>query len=51
VIQNYIIDHEQILAKLQANRSKPKTKPKWQERFEQMQEAQRKQQQIRGKKP
>jgi|SRR6185312_6115250 len=52
VIQNYIIDHEQVLAKLQANRNKPKTKPKWQERFEQMQEAQKKsQQQIKGKKP
>jgi YidC/Oxa1 family membrane protein insertase len=47
VIQNYIIDHDKILAKLQANRSKPKTKPKWQERFEQMQEAQKKVQQKR----
>ena len=28
VIQNYIIDHDKILAKLQANRTKPKTKPK-----------------------
>jgi YidC/Oxa1 family membrane protein insertase len=42
VIQNYIIDHDQILAKLQQNRSKPKTKSKWQERLEQMQEAQKK---------
>ena len=49
VIQNYIIDHDKILAKLQANRSKPKTKPKWQERFEQMQEAQKKLQQSKGK--
>jgi YidC/Oxa1 family membrane protein insertase len=49
VIQNYIIDHEKILAKLQANRSKPKPKPKWQERFEQMQETQRKAQQLRNK--
>jgi len=49
VIQNYIIDHDKILAKLQANRAKPKTKPKWQERFEQMQEAQKKIQQQRGK--
>lgn len=38
VIQNYIIDHDKILAKLEANRKKPKTKPKWQERFEQMQQ-------------
>ncbi len=50
VIQNYIIDHDKILAKLQANRNKPKTKPKWQERFEQMQEAQKKMQQTKGKK-
>ncbi len=49
VIQNYIIDHDKILAKLQANRTKPKTKPKWQERFEQMQEAQKKLQQNKGK--
>jgi YidC/Oxa1 family membrane protein insertase len=49
VIQNYIIDHDKILAKLQANRTKPKTKPKWQERFEQMQEAQKKIQQTKKK--
>jgi YidC/Oxa1 family membrane protein insertase len=45
VIQNYIIDHDKILAKLQENRSKPKAKSKWQERLEQMQEAQKKAQQ------
>lgn len=45
VIQNYIIDHDKILAKLEANRKKPKTKPKWQERFEQLQEMQKQQQQ------
>jgi len=50
VIQNYIIDHDKILAKLQANRTKPKSKPKWQERFEQMQETQKKVQQMKGKK-
>ena len=32
---------EKILAKLQENRTKPKTKTKWQERLEQMQEAQK----------
>ena len=47
VIQNYIIDHEKILAKLQENRTKPKTKSKWQERLEQMQEAQKKAQQTK----
>ena len=41
VIQNYIIDHEKILAKLKENRNKPKTKSKWQERLEEMQEAQK----------
>ena len=49
VIQNYIIDHDKILAKLQANRTKPKSKPKWQERFEQMQETQKKIQNPKGK--
>jgi len=49
VIQNYIIDHDKILAKLHANKNKPKTKPKWQERFEQMQDAQKKVQQIKDK--
>jgi len=47
VIQNYIIDHDKILAKLQENRSKPKTKTKWQERLEQMQEAQKQAQKTR----
>lgn len=50
VIQNYIIDHSKILAKLQENRSKPKTKPKWQSRFEEMQETQKKVQQLKNKK-
>ncbi|HLG40026.1 MAG TPA: membrane protein insertase YidC, partial [Chitinophagaceae bacterium] len=42
VIQNYIIDHDKILVKIQENRKKPKTKSKWQERMEQMQEQQKK---------
>ncbi len=50
VIQNYIIDHDKILAKLQANRNKPKAKAKWQERFEQIQESQKKVQQLKNKK-
>jgi YidC/Oxa1 family membrane protein insertase len=53
VIQNYIIDHDKILAKMDEHRKKPKTKPKWQERFEQIQETQRKthvQQRPSGKK-
>lgn len=41
-IQRYVIDHNKILAKIDANRKKPKTKSKWQERMEQMQEQQKK---------
>ena len=42
VIQNYIIDHDKILAKIHDFRKKPKKpKSKWQERLEQMQEQQK----------
>ncbi|NTS42016.1 membrane protein insertase YidC [Flavisolibacter sp. BT320] len=41
IIQNYIINHDKILAKIEENRKKPKTKSKWQERLEQMQEQQK----------
>jgi YidC/Oxa1 family membrane protein insertase len=52
VIQNYIINHDKILAKIEQNRRKPKTKSKWQERIEAMQEQQKKMQELqqRGKK-
>jgi YidC/Oxa1 family membrane protein insertase len=49
VIQNYIIDHDKILAKIQENRKKPKTKSKWQERLEQMQEQQKKMKETQTK--
>ena len=49
VIQNYIIDHDKILAKMDANRKKPKSKSKWQERFEQMQEQQKKLKDMQAK--
>jgi YidC/Oxa1 family membrane protein insertase len=49
IIQNYIIDHDKIVAKLEANRKKPKSKSKWQERLEQMQESQRKMQEMKSK--
>ncbi len=49
VIQNYIIDHAKILAKLEENKKKPKTKSKWQERLEQMQETQKRVQDMKGK--
>ncbi|MGC4039177.1 MAG: membrane protein insertase YidC [Chitinophagaceae bacterium] len=41
VIQRYIINHEKLLTQIDANRKKPKTKSKWQERLEQMQEQQK----------
>ncbi len=37
VIQKYIINHEKILSKLEANKKKPAVKSKWQERIEAMQ--------------
>jgi YidC/Oxa1 family membrane protein insertase len=49
VINHYIIDHDKILAKLKENKSKPKTKSKWQERLDQMQETQKKVQQMKKK--
>lgn len=49
VIQNYIIDHDKVLAKIEVNRKKPKTKSKWQERMEQMQEQQKKMKEMQGK--
>ncbi|MEO5683713.1 MAG: membrane protein insertase YidC [Chitinophagaceae bacterium] len=49
VIQNYIIDHNKILLKLEENKKKPKTKSKWQERLEQMQESQKKIQDVKTK--
>jgi YidC/Oxa1 family membrane protein insertase len=42
VIQNYIIDHDKILAEIQSNKKKPREKSKWQERLEQMQATQKK---------
>lgn len=42
IIIKYIINHEKILAKMEVNRKKPKTKSKWQERMEQIQEQQKK---------
>ena len=49
VIQKYIIDHDKIVAKIETNRKKPKTKSKWQERLEQVQESQKKMQEIKNK--
>jgi YidC/Oxa1 family membrane protein insertase len=49
IIQNYIIDHDKILAKIQLNKAKPKTKSKWQERMEAMQETQKKVEDMKKK--
>jgi YidC/Oxa1 family membrane protein insertase len=49
VIQNYIIDHDKILAKIDQKRKTPKTKSKWQERYEQMMESQKKLQDLKTK--
>ena len=45
IIQKVIIDDKKIHAEIQLNKTKPKTKSKWQERLEQMQDAQKKAQQ------
>jgi YidC/Oxa1 family membrane protein insertase len=50
VIQTYIIDHDKILAKMELNKKKPKTKSKWQERMEQIQEQQKKLKETQNKK-
>lgn len=49
VIQKYIINHEKVLAQLQANKLKPKSKSKWQEKIEAMQESQKKVQDMKNK--
>jgi len=49
VIQNYIIDHNKILAQLEENKKKPKVRPKWQDKMEQMQETQKKLEEMKKK--
>jgi YidC/Oxa1 family membrane protein insertase len=49
VIQNYIIDHNKILAQIAENRKKPKAKSKWAERMEQMQEQQKRMKELQQK--
>lgn len=49
IIQNYIIDHNKILAQISENRKKPKAKSKWAERMEQMQEQQKKMKELQQK--
>ncbi len=49
VIQNYIINHDKILLKIDEKRKAPKKKSKWQERYEQMNESQKKLQDMKNK--
>jgi YidC/Oxa1 family membrane protein insertase len=49
VIMNYIIDHDKVLAKIELERKKPKTKSKWQEKLEQVQESQKKVKEMQQK--
>lgn len=51
VIQRYIIDHNKILAQIDARRKAPKQKSKFQERYQQMMEAQKKMQDLKQKTP
>ena len=49
VIQNYIIDHEKILAKLQENKKRPVSKSKWQDKIDAMQQSNDKIKQLKAK--
>jgi YidC/Oxa1 family membrane protein insertase len=51
VIQNYIINHDKILANIEEKRKNPKVKAKskWQERYDQMLESQKKLQDMKNK--
>jgi YidC/Oxa1 family membrane protein insertase len=42
VIQKYIIDHDKILAQIEANKKKPVKQSKWQERLQEAQESSKK---------
>ncbi len=49
VIQHYIINHDKILANIELKRKAPKKKSKWQERYDQMLESQKKIQDLKSK--
>ena len=51
VIQNYIINHDKILAKIDEKRKAPKTKSKWQGKYEEMMDSQKKLQDLKNKTP
>ena len=47
IIQNYIINHDKILEKIHETRKKPKVKSKWQLKYDQMVDSQKKVQDIK----
>lgn len=49
VIQHYIINHDKLIAQIEANRKKPKKQSKWQERIAQMQEQQKQMREAQNK--
>jgi YidC/Oxa1 family membrane protein insertase len=49
VIQRYIIDHDKILAKIEEKRKAPKKQSKWQSRYQEMMESQKKVQELKNK--
>ena len=49
VIQTYIIDHDKILAKMKETRTQPKKQSKWQERYAQVMETQKKVESMKNK--
>jgi len=50
VIQNYIINHDKLIAKIEENRKKPKKQSKWADRLAQMQEQQKQMKDMQQKK-
>jgi YidC/Oxa1 family membrane protein insertase len=51
VIQKFIINDEKIHAKIQENKKKPVTQSKWQQKLEQIQDTNKKLQDIQKKSP
>ena len=49
VIQHYIINHDRLIAQIDANRKKPKKQSKWQERIAQVQEQQKQMREAQNK--
>jgi YidC/Oxa1 family membrane protein insertase len=49
IIQKFIINHDKILAEIQVKRRTPKKKSNWQEKYEQMMDAQKKVQNLKDK--